>query len=112
MEEPSFFDKLFERLPASWQPPVLGVMEKVFYVYYMTKHHFPYSKAKHRIAYHEKYLNSAEYRLILKEHGPDAAYEHYFGNRLWIKYGDELTFFEKFKCLVVPYSVIDRYENE
>lgn len=104
-------DAIHKRLPEKWQRRMSAASYAVFSVYYNTKMAIPYIKAKHRIAFHEKYLNSEVYHTLLRQQTHEWAVNMYFQNRLWTVYGQQLTLWEKLKCLFIPYTVIDKYEG-
>ena len=102
---------LYEILPESYQSHIMKAMESIFYSYYSIKHSIPFNKARLRLAYHEKYLPSDEYRQMAIDQNPHAASDFFFSERLWPRYIAQLTTMERIQCIFIPYTIIDRYER-
>lgn len=105
-------DRIIRTLPKKWQIIFIKVIEKIFIVYYTIKHHNPYTKAKHRIAYHKKFKNSNEYRSLCNIGGSNFAEEYYFEEARWKEYIKHINFKEKLKCFFLPYSIIYKYNED
>jgi hypothetical protein len=102
-------DHLFEQLPEWLQQAIFEGLAIMFKVYYTIIHQFPYNKAKHRLAYHAKYIGSEQYLELKRSFGTNAARNLYFEWRLWKEYEKKLDVYEKLKCFFLPYSVINFY---
>lgn len=107
------FNKIYTFLPSSWQYCIMKLVYYFFTIYYTAINQFPYNKARHRIAYYEKFCNSKEYTELLSYFGNyEAVKDIYFSERWWKHYMRRITFKEKLKCFFTPYSIIDKYNSE